>query len=440
MARSRPWSDANADLRQRTHSPTPAVEDIERRLYELLQPNDFKPLSGQRNTDGKQMRSRVLTLPVMVALMLSLVYRQVNGLSELLRVLKHEGLLWLGQLDVSVQAVSKRLRKLPVTLWESLFEGVIERISGSSHPASQQWQQLKRRFEAIWIADGSTLEELRRRTKSLQKHTETVLAGKMMMVVELLTHRPVAVEYTDDSRANDKVFCEQLLERLPVGGLLVFDLGFFKFAWFDAFTEAGKFFVTRLREKTAYQTVRVLSQGERYRDEIIEMGRWRSNPCQHPVRLVSVQWGTQWYCYLTNVLDTKQLSAREVCDLYRRRWRIEDAFKLTKRLLGLAYLWVADTTGVQVQIFATWIFYTVLNELCAEVAVALHQPIERISMEMVFRGLYHYAQALNRGESCSAVEFLCQHHQSLGIVKARRKRHRKREAQWQEIWGEVALS
>ncbi|HLP90915.1 MAG TPA: hypothetical protein VK184_20315 [Nostocaceae cyanobacterium] len=39
---------------------------------------------------------------------------------------------------------------------------------------------------------------------------------------------------------------------LALGGLLIFDLGFFGFLWFDEFTKAKKFFVTRLKAKTAY--------------------------------------------------------------------------------------------------------------------------------------------------------------------------------------------
>jgi len=77
---------------------------------------------------------------------------------------------------------------------------------------------------------------------------------------------------------------------------------------------------------------------------------------------------------------------------------VEDAFLLTKRLLGLSYLWVGGQNGVQIQIFATWIFYAVLNNLCAEVASVLNQPLERISVEMVFRGLYHFSRALHQGE------------------------------------------
>ena len=71
---------------------------------------------------------------------------------------------------------------------------------------------------------------------------------------------------------------------------MVFDLGFFSFLWFDDFTNQQKFFVTRMREKTAYRTVQVLSQGAAYRDEIIQVGQYRANPCKHPLRMVSVLW------------------------------------------------------------------------------------------------------------------------------------------------------
>ena len=44
--------------------------------------------------------------------------------------------------------------------------------------------------------------------------------------------------------------------------------------------------------------------------------------------------------------------------LYSRRWRIEDAFHLVKRLLGvLGYLWTGSLNGIKLQIWATWIMY-----------------------------------------------------------------------------------
>ena len=145
-----------------------------------------------------------------------------------------------------------------------------------------------------------------------------------MVMVELLGLKPVWARYTEESASNDKIFAQEILEGMPKGGLLVYDLGFFSFPWFDAFTEQGRYFVTRMREKTAYQVVATLSQGPYYRDQIVQLGQYRSNPCQHPVRLVEVLWGSTWYRYLTNVVDSQVLSARDVCELYRRRWRVED--------------------------------------------------------------------------------------------------------------------
>ncbi|OUL31309.1 transposase, partial [Nostoc sp. T09] len=392
MARKRPARTGNPDLRQQKQVPMPPIEEIEQKIYSLLSPLNFKPLKLYETEENKPFRDRILTLSVMMAIVVSLVYRQIPGLREVQRVLCEEGLLWAGRIEVSAQAVSKRLRTLPIELFAQIFEQVMERINvqPQNQAVPENWQPVYAKFTAIWIADGSTLEALRRKLKVLQEQEKT-LAGKMMMVVEAFSHRPVTTWYTQNSKANDKTWCEQLLERLPIGGLLIFDLGFFKFPWFDAFTEADKFFLTRLREKTSYKVIRCLTNTPFYRDEIISMGEYRSNPCQHQVRLVSVLWGSTWYYYLTNVLDPQMLSAQQVCELYRRRWRVEDAFLLTKRLLGLAYIWVGDNNGVQIQIFATWIFYAVLNQLCIDIAIALNQPLDRISTEMVFRALYHFS-------------------------------------------------
>jgi len=59
---------------------------------------------------------------------------------------------------------------LPIELFAQVFEQVIQRIS--TQPKNQaipeNWQPVCQRFTAIWIADGSTLEALRRKIKALQ--------------------------------------------------------------------------------------------------------------------------------------------------------------------------------------------------------------------------------------------------------------------------------
>jgi hypothetical protein len=221
---------------------------------------------------------------------------------------------------------------------------------------------------------------------------------------------------------------------LPVGGLLVFALGFLSFLWFDDFTASHRFFVTRRREKIAYRTVQELSRGPSYRDESMQMGHDRSNPCRSPVRLVSVLWQGAWYRSLTNVLEPQRLSARQVCELYRRRWRIEDAFARTKRVLDVSDWWTGSTKAGQLQLYATLMCSAVLLTLCQQVAEVLGEPLERIAVEMVLRAFYHYSHAVQGGEADDLVRFLAEHAKLLGIVKRWRKHHRERQQLEYLIW------
>jgi hypothetical protein len=318
-----------------------------------------------------------------------------------------------------------------------MFQQVVSRIPARPQPVvpgtGQRWSA---HFSAIWMADGSTLSRLQRRLGQHQSFQSNPLAGKIMMVVEAFSHRPVQVWHDENSQCSDMSWSDELTALLPVGGLLMV---VFAFPGFDAMTTAKTCLVRRLKRKVGYQVVQGLSSGPCYRDEIITMGLNRHHPCEHPVRLVSVLWGKTWYRYLTNVLDPEVLSARQVCDLYRRRWRIEEAFLLTKRLLGLAYVWVGGNNGIKIQIYATWTVYAVLNDLCAEVAMALNQPIALISVEMVFRSLYHYAQAKQRDQETELIPFLVKFHKSFGLIKAKRKQRRQKQARSIDIW-EQALT
>jgi len=110
-----------------------------------------------------------------------------------------------------------------------------------------------------------------------------------------------------------------------------------------------------------------------------------------------------------------------VVALYYQRWRIEDAFNIVKRLLGLAFFWVGSSNGVQVQLWATWLLYAVLVDLTQAVAEKLNQPFRALSLEMVYRGLYHFTQASHRGETTDPIAYLAAPEQKdLGILKRKR--------------------
>jgi hypothetical protein len=132
--------------------------------------------------------------------------------------------------------------------------------------------------------------------------------------------------------------------------------------------------------------------------------------------------GRVWSSYLTSVLDPAVLPPSVGADLYRRRWRIEEAFHTVKRLLGLAYLWTGALNGLLLQVWATWLFYAILVDLGDAVADEIGVPFDRISLEMVYRGLYHFTQARAEGQASDPVKyFVDPHNQDLGVVKVLRK-------------------
>ena len=140
------------------------------------------------------------------------------------------------------------------------------------------------------------------------------------------------------------------------------------------------------------------------------------------MRLIHVRCGRTWDHYLTSVTNPHQLPPFIVADLYRRRWRIEEAFFTVKRLLGLSYRWTGALNGIQLQIWATWLFYAVLIDLADAVADEVGVPFQQVSLEMLYRGLYHFTVAHHKGLADHPVNyFAAPENQDLAVIKRSRK-------------------
>jgi len=65
------------------------------------------------------------------------------------------------------------------------------------------------------------------------------------------------------------------------------------------------------------------------------------------------------------------------------------------------------------------VLYAVLVDLTDSVAEALNRPFEDISMEMVFKALYHFTQEKKLGRASDPVTFLAQDAKFYGVLKHR---------------------
>ena len=99
------------------------------------------------------------------------------------------------------------------------------------------------------------------------------------------------------------------------------------------------------------------------------------------------------------------------------------AFFIVKRVLNLSYLWTGSENGVLLQVWSTWLFFAVLVDLGDAVAEELRIEFDRISLEMLIRGLYHFSVAYQNGLATDPVKyFAAPQNQDLGVVKRVRKK------------------
>jgi len=407
--------------RDRTKRPvsTPTSEEVKARLIELVHPATLAQVSYFHSLG---LRARMLSLVVMVAFVLEMIWRQISGVCEMTRMVQEESVLWASPVKVSQQALSERLTSLPAELFLRVLKGVIPE-------AQRRWQERQRpltpeiaralnEYTGVYVVDGSTLDALIRKIGLLKDQPGNPLAGRMTALLNLASLLPTEIWYEEDPHAHDQRFWPQIQAALPGRALLIFDMGYINFTVFAALTIQNKRLITRAKSNLSYEYAYSIIDNPRVRDRVVWVGQGNE---RQQLRLVEVLYRGKWYRYLTNELDPIRLPTAHVVALYWRRWRIEDAYGIVKRLLGLAYFWCGAQNAVQLQVWATWLLYVVLVDLTDAVAEALRLPFADISIEMVYRSLYFFTQARQRSEANDVVAFLAHRAKLLGIVKRKRK-------------------
>ena len=397
----------------------PTNEQVKERLTELVHPITLGQVSYFHSLG---LRARTLNLVVMMAFVLEMIWRQISGVCELTRIVQEETILWSSPVKVSQQALSERLTTMPAELFLRVLTNLL--------PVAQlRWQERQRpqpaeiawalaHYSGVYAADGSTLDALIRKIGLLQDQATNPLAGRMTALLDLGSRLPTQIWYEEDAQAHDQRFWPDILKALPVNALMMIDMGYTNFYMFAQMSQQNKRFITRAKSNLAFELADTLFENTKVRDRLIWVG---TGEAHQQLRLVEILYRGKWFRYLTNELDAERLPTAYVVALYWQRWRIEDAYNIVKRILGLAYFWCGAQNAVRLQVWATWLLYVVLIDLTDAVAEALHLPFTAISIEMVYRSLYFFTQARQRGAATDVVTYLAQNTKLLGIVKRKHK-------------------
>jgi hypothetical protein len=356
------WQETESvnDRQQEQERLTANIEDFLRELIEGLEP---KPPSTNRG------RPRILPAMCLWAGLLVCVLRGMGSQLAIWRTLASKSLWSYPQFAVSDQAVYKRLEAGGTDELQRLFQEVSSVLRVRLAPYART--RLTSFTKTVVALDTTTLDPVARTLPSLRDippGDKQLLPGKLAGVFDIGYQQWLSIHHIVDPNENDKVSARKMLADVAAGALILADMGYFGFEWFDDLTDSGYFWLSRLRQKTSYEVQHVYYEDGDTFDGIVFLGVYRADRAKHAVRLVTYRHESTLHRYITNVLDPRVFPLADIARVYACRWDFEMAIKLLKRELKLHLLWSAKPTVILQQVWAALIIAQVLHGLQLEIA------------------------------------------------------------------------
>jgi hypothetical protein len=220
--------------------------------------------------------------------------------------------------------------------------------------------------ETVYLIDSTALR-LDRRSTDWARFSDAVCGAKVHVIYDPDGERPIWAVVTA-ANVNDITPAKAM--PIEPGATYVFDLGYYDYDWWAKLDRAQCRIVTRFKSNTPLATIEELpvpAQEPRgtaiLSDRIGHLPRRQSNnrlnPFRDPVREVRVKLDTgKVLRILSNDLDA---SAREIADLYKRRWAIELFFRWVKQTLKIRRLLGTSENAVKIQIAVALIAFLLLR-------------------------------------------------------------------------------
>jgi hypothetical protein len=192
------------------------------------------------------------------------------------------------------------------------------------------------------------------------KYTKTKGALKMHTLLDTKTAIPQLITITDGKTA-DITAAKEMSLNLEKGSIVAFDRGYIDYKWWRELNDDGIFFVTRPRINTAIVVLgqHTVTEKDILSDEKISIG---DHIEKYPKVLRRVRYydrkTKREYCYLTNNIT---LSALQIVEVYKSRWKIEIFFKWIKQNLKIKTFFGTSQNAVMSQIWVAMIYYLLLS-------------------------------------------------------------------------------
>jgi hypothetical protein len=300
--------------------------------------------------------------------------------------------------------VSQARARLPLEFWRFLFEWICQKVQELS-TAFDRWKGHRVVLldgTCVSMADNKDLfEEFGRATgyhgkcKYPLARLVTLCIANTMMVLDYAMGR-----YNQDENS----LARSLLKKLQKGDLLLADRHFAAAHFYWYYKSLGLEFLTKAHQRLKISCIKPIKSYAQ--NDFIGWLKINENyrqtdpylPAKIMVRFIRVlvrergQRKTVWL--VTSLLDDKLYPAKEIAELYGKRWRIETLFREVKINLSADVLRSLSPDGIRKEVAARLIAVNIVRTIMLEAAIECGVDPVRISFVHAVRAIVMFSPAL----------------------------------------------
>lgn len=304
--------------------------------------------------------------------MLYAIYQRCTSLREVttgmqasMHKLKHLGMTYCPRRSTLSEANANRNHQVFETIYMSLYEQYRKSLPDSR--GRNSW------LERLYIIDSTTIQlfsEILKGNGVSKMDGRTKGGLKVHTLIKASEDLPCLIKLTDAARS-DVFFIEKL--KLPKGSIVTFDKGYINYVQYDLWQKEKVSWITRLKKNGPHQIVAQrkitesdIKSGVVSDQYILLGGASRTSKPRTKARLVKFydKENKKHFNFITN---NKQLSAKSISLIYKRRWQIETLFKRLKQNYPLRNFLGDNANAIKIQVWCALIGDLIIKTIKAKV-------------------------------------------------------------------------
>lgn len=300
--------------------------------------------------------------------------------------------------------VSQARARLPLKLWRLLFEWICQKAQELSQ-AFDKWKGHR-----VVLLDGTCVSMSDNPELFKEFGTPTGFHGKCKyplarLVTLCIANTMIVLDYALGRYDQDEnTLARPLLKNLQKGDLLLADRHFAAAHFYWYYKSIGLEFLTKAHQRLKISRIKhITSYNENDFVGWLKINKnYRQKEPALPakimvrfIRTVVHERGQRKVVWLvTSLLDAKLYPAKEIADLYGKRWRIETLFKEVKINLSADVLRSLSPNGIRKEVAARLIAVNIVRMIMLEAAIECCVDPIRISFVHAVRAIIMFASAL----------------------------------------------